>query len=233
MKCPLAHHDAAYLLGALSPAERREFEDHLPGCEACRAAIGELAGLTGLLARVDAKELELLDADPETPAPPAVPTAVLPALLATVRLERRRRLLVTALGLAASVALVGGLGYAVGQSHAPASGQTPAVVGAAPQTMAAGESYGVTGNLSLTTVARGTRLDLNCEYPVGSDAASDNQTYSLVVHTLAGATERVATWKGLPGHTMSLAGATATDRADIARVEVVAADGDVVLSLST
>ena len=31
--------DAAYVLGALSPAERREYEEHLAGCPACQAAI--------------------------------------------------------------------------------------------------------------------------------------------------------------------------------------------------
>ena len=36
--------DAAYVLGALSPAERREYEEHLAGCPACQAAVSELAG---------------------------------------------------------------------------------------------------------------------------------------------------------------------------------------------
>src|SRR5674476_1672482 len=36
-------YDAAYVLGALSPADRREFEDHLKGCAACASSPTELA----------------------------------------------------------------------------------------------------------------------------------------------------------------------------------------------
>ena len=35
MSCEFAHQDGAYVLGALSPAERREFEQHLAGCDEC------------------------------------------------------------------------------------------------------------------------------------------------------------------------------------------------------
>ena len=37
-----AQWDAAYVLGALSPAERREFEEHLASCPHCQAAVSEL-----------------------------------------------------------------------------------------------------------------------------------------------------------------------------------------------
>jgi anti-sigma-K factor RskA len=47
-----ALYDAAYVLGALSPADRREFEEHLKGCAACASAVGELAGLPGLMSKV-------------------------------------------------------------------------------------------------------------------------------------------------------------------------------------
>ena len=43
--------DAAYVLGALPPVERRAYEDHVAGCARCRAALVELAPLPGLLAR--------------------------------------------------------------------------------------------------------------------------------------------------------------------------------------
>ena len=42
-----ALYDAAYVLGALSPADRREFEAHLQGCPACASAVSELAGMEG------------------------------------------------------------------------------------------------------------------------------------------------------------------------------------------
>ena len=41
-----------YVLGALSPAERRAFEAHLSRCHPCRDDLASLAGLPGLLARL-------------------------------------------------------------------------------------------------------------------------------------------------------------------------------------
>ena len=49
MTCELAHLDGAYVLGALSPAERLAFERHLPSCAACsdfEACFGAEDGLT-------------------------------------------------------------------------------------------------------------------------------------------------------------------------------------------
>jgi len=62
--------DAAYVLGALAPAERRDYERHLERCERCRAAVAELAMLPGLLGRLDsARAFALLEPE-EAPAPP-------------------------------------------------------------------------------------------------------------------------------------------------------------------
>ena len=65
MSCDLADRDASYVLGALSPAERKEFEQHLAVCEGCARNVRELAGLPGLLARVDRAVLE----DPDVAVP--------------------------------------------------------------------------------------------------------------------------------------------------------------------
>ena len=72
--------DAAYVLGALSPADRREFEEHLKGCAACASAVGELAGLPGLMSKVSEEQLTAeVEAPPET---------LLPSLARAVRRER-------------------------------------------------------------------------------------------------------------------------------------------------
>ena len=55
-----AQWDAAYVLGALSPAERREFEEHLATCPHCQAAVSELAGIPGLLAQVSPADAAML-----------------------------------------------------------------------------------------------------------------------------------------------------------------------------
>ena len=51
MSCEFAHHDGAYVLGSLSPADRSAFERHLAGCADCALGVRELAGLPGLLAQ--------------------------------------------------------------------------------------------------------------------------------------------------------------------------------------
>lgn len=41
------------MLGAMSPAERESYERHLATCPSCRAEVTDLAGLPGLLSRLD------------------------------------------------------------------------------------------------------------------------------------------------------------------------------------
>ena len=72
--CDLAHFDGAYVLGALAPDERLEFERHLAGCASCSAAVRDLAGLPGLLGQVSADVVE------HAPEPEPVPPTLLPTL---------------------------------------------------------------------------------------------------------------------------------------------------------
>ena len=77
--------DAAYVLGALAPDERAEFEAHLATCGRCRAAVSELAGIPGMLAQVPAGEVLAMDAPPAGTEPVEAPTPLVPAI------SRRRR----------------------------------------------------------------------------------------------------------------------------------------------
>ena len=47
----------------------------------------------------------------------------------------------------------------------------------------------------------------------------------MFVHTADGGTEQVASWKAVPGKTMQLSAATASDADDITNVEVRTAAG--------
>jgi hypothetical protein len=236
MSCQLAHLDGAYVLGSLAPAERLEFEAHLPGCAECSRGVRELAGLPGLLAQVDVADLEV-----PTPDAP-LPQTLLPALVREVRGEQRRRSVLTAAVAAAVAAVVVSalaIGGAFDRSTAPSSAATPtasrsvAPVGQAMLPVGAGPGQAA---VALTGVAWGTRVDLTCSY--ASDGSGEDHydgetttAYALVVHTRGGGTEQVATWKALPGRTMRLTGATATGRTDITTVEVLTSDGRVVLTL--
>ena len=83
--------DAAYVLGALSPDERGEFEQHLAGCDRCRAAVGELAGLPGLLAQVPPAEAWAMLEDQGDPPLPAAPSAPLAQVVPLPTRSRRPR----------------------------------------------------------------------------------------------------------------------------------------------
>jgi anti-sigma-K factor RskA len=66
---------AGYALDALDPAESLQFEQHLTGCESCRADLAEYAAATGRLAAVA-----------EQAPPPGMRAAVLARVAATTQL---------------------------------------------------------------------------------------------------------------------------------------------------
>lgn len=230
MSCEFAQYDGSYVLGALSPAERQEFERHLAGCADCARAVRELAGLPGLLGRVDVGVLE------NPPADEPVPDTLLPRLVHEVRRGQRRRALWTVGAAAAAVVAVAAV--AVGATGVGTGRDTPAAVPSIGATAPSGQAMtalgqgAVSASLAFESVPWGTRLDLTCTYAPGAYGATQPATYRLVVRTRDGRTEQVATWRALPGKTMRLAAATAASRKDIASVEVRTADGHPVLKLS-
>lgn len=233
MTCDFARQDGSYVLGALSPAERQEFEQHLSGCADCSRAVGQLAGLPGLLARVDADVL----VSPPTGEP--VPDTLLPALVHEVRRTQRRRLYVAA-GLAAAAAVAVAVGSLAlfgaldtdGPGAATRSPRSTAPAIPAGRAMLPVGHVPVRASLASTSVLWGTRLDLTCSYSGGGEYGTPRpRTYAMFVGTGDGHLEQVATWRGLPGRTMHLAAATATSRQDIRSVVVRTTGGRTVLRL--
>ena len=231
MSCELAVRDGAYVLGSLSPTERKEFEQHLAGCKECARNVRQLAGLPGLLARVDRAVLE----DPDVVEP--VPDTLLPALVRDVRREGRRRTLVTA-GLAAAAAVVL-VGVPLGVSGVLEGHRTPSapVASASPvaQRMVPVGDVPVRASLAFASVTWGTRLDLTCTYgPMGEryHHLPPRVTYALVVRTRDGRTEQVGTWRSLEGRTMRLTAGTSSPRNQIASVQVRTTEGRPVLELT-
>lgn len=101
---PHPHPDlGGYVLGALEPAERADFEEHLAGCERCQAEVAELRGLPELLEQ----------AAPPVEVPPSLRERTFAAVERAAAQQRRRRRLRLALTAAAAclvlvVAFVGG-----------------------------------------------------------------------------------------------------------------------------
>jgi hypothetical protein len=234
MSCDHADHGGSYVLGALSPAERVAFEQHLPGCAGCARSVRELAGLPGLLARVDPSVLD------EAPGDEPVPETLLPSLLRAVRRTRRRRTLMTAGAAAAALAAAVALPLTLGADRDRAPVAAPQPTSTAPATgvrhvMAPVGEAPVRATVVLARVAWGTRLDLTCTYGGGPERyhLPRTATYGLFVRTRDGRTEQVGTWRSLEGRTMRVTAATAAPRQDIASVEVRTANGQPVLELTT
>jgi hypothetical protein len=233
MSCEFAHSDAAYVLGALSPGERLDFEKHLAGCDDCTRAVQELAGLPGLLGRVDADVLD----DP--PADEPLPRTLLPALSREV-VRRRRGRTFAAAGLAAAVVAVVAVGAPIVVNQLDDGNGTST---SAPRTepsdivtraMAPVGEVPVEATLGLEQVKWGTKLLLTCSYEPQSvkynlPPAVD---YTLFVRTRGGTTEQVGSWRSIGGTTMHLAAATSSNRGDIESVEVRTPSGRVVLRLA-
>ncbi|MBO0845532.1 MAG: zf-HC2 domain-containing protein, partial [Nocardioides sp.] len=119
-ECRYEMWDGSYVLGSLSPAERREFEAHLDGCPTCSRALRDLAGLPGLLGRIGSEVLDLAEPEP-------VPETLLPRVSRAVRRQQHRRTWLTA-GAAAAAAVavtVGGVAVFDHPSSAPRSEPPP------------------------------------------------------------------------------------------------------------
>jgi anti-sigma-K factor RskA len=98
---PHPHPDlAGYVLGALDPGETAAFEQHLAGCETCRAEVEELQGLPELIDR----------AAPPIEVPPGLRERTFAAVERAAG-ARRRAPMLRLVGVAAAliVALLGGV----------------------------------------------------------------------------------------------------------------------------
>jgi anti-sigma factor RsiW len=203
---PFVHDDAAYVLGALSDAERREFEAHLETCPDCTARVAEIAGLPQLL--------EGLPEDAFRAVAEPVPDAVLPRLLRAVRHERRRRRgVVSALGALAAACIVT-LALIVAQPDAkpmPRQGQAMSALVSSP----------VQATALVTDVAWGTRIQLTCRY---ASSYEPERAYSLVVVDKQGVRHDAGSWQLVPGQPTTFTGGTALRRDEIASLQITLAD---------
>lgn len=207
---PFATFDAAYVLGALAPEDRQRFEQHLRTCDRCAASVRELAGLPGLLARVDAPAVV-----PETGPPPA---DLLPAVLKRVRRGRRIRTAVTAVSAAVAVSACVALGVVAWPRPAPPP----------PTEMAALGRFPVRADARLAAFSWGTQVDMTCSYTGGRSGGE----YVLVAISRAGQETQLATWKAVPDNTARLSIGTALRQSDLAALEVRLGSGLPLLRLT-
>lgn len=248
MRCEHEHDDAAYVLGALPPAEREAYERHLETCATCRASVAEVAGMPGLLARLDpASARETLTGPPSnrprpgpaapglpTPPPPA-PETLLPRILRAAAAEQRRNQrrarwrVAAGAAVAACLALVIGAGSVLAlrddtQPTPPPA--TPPMVAMVPVS----QPSQVGANLTLVDHPWGTEIRMWCRYK-GSTASPKHgypkrYHYQLVAITREGTTTLLASWAAeAGGKEPEVTATTEYSRDQLESLELRRADG--------
>ena len=216
---PYVEWDAAYVLGALAPAERLDFEGHLAGCPRCRAAVAEIAGVPGLLGQVGPEDAARLTEAPDLHEGP--PATLLPEVLETARRERSR-LVRTLLGVAAAVALLL-TGFAGGRLVDQLGPQEPQRIAFD----AVGPSY-ITANVNLVPVPDGTEVQVECQYSGATDPDPGGHyaNYSIVVTDRAGHESKIKDWPVSADKVMTPSARTPLELSEIETVEIRETDTD-------
>jgi hypothetical protein len=224
MTCQFAFDDGAYVLGALTPAERAAFEHHLPECRGCREAVAALAVLPGLLGRLDPSTAVTIDSNG---VPIAAPSSLLPRVLAAAALQRRRERHIrrwrrsgAALVAASLVAVVGFGVHVVDQrpdsrlvSMQPVAVKLP-----------------VSAEVGLMPTTGGTKIEMICRYEHGYPGT---WIVRLMVIPDSGVAEQVGTWTAVGGQEITFSAITHFTPDAIARLELWGENGTPLLTLST
>lgn len=233
-----AEWDAAYVLGSLSPADRRAYEEHLASCPICSASVRELAGVPGLLGalrRDEAMDLLLTSstdaAQSDHASPDAAPPDLVPALLHRVRRRRRVRRWSVAGAIVGAAAVAAAFALVV---PAVVSAPPPATVATSLHQVGSASSSPLQAQVTLTSKKWGTSIGMVCIWKADSSWSPDSGSasrwdYGLWVVARDGTTDRVATWSAGPGDVVRTTDSTAIPVASIARIELRALDTGAVL----
>ncbi|HEU4424838.1 MAG TPA: zf-HC2 domain-containing protein [Pilimelia sp.] len=253
MRCEYAHDDGAYVLGALSPAERAAFERHMADCLACREAVAEIAVIPGLLGRLDpvaARQLlgtprsgfdPAIDDDDAGPPRPALAvvaggpasageprvTALVTAAAEIRRRERRKRRLRNAgLALAAAcLALIAGIGIGVVRGNGlPGGDGNGDSVRLSAMSSVSGEKLPVSAEIGLTAHQWGTEVTMHCWYEHTGEYHGA-WTFRLVAVGPDDVKEQIGSWIAGPGDDLTFTMPTRFNADQLTRLEITKADG--------
>jgi hypothetical protein len=214
-----------YVLGALAPADRAQYERHLAGCAECREEVADLAVLPGLLGRLDAATAASVDEPPATPAPPKLLDSVLRAAgTERGRSRRRRRWQLAGVGLAAAcLALLVGVGVTVMDGQPPKRPATPVVA----QMQPIDEDVPVVGLLGYGPYNGGTEIKMLCLYDNSSPYAHPWTVHLVVYPRSGGGPVDLPSWPVNPGQDAApISADTTIAPGNIDRIELVRADGE-------
>lgn len=225
MTCQTSFFLGVYVLGAANARERLLVETHLPDCAACRAELGRLAPLPGLLARVPAGLVAgdgtaagaasvpaggPAAAPPVAGAHPGPPPS--PRVRAAIRPVRPR-------WAVAMTAAAAALGLAFGLVLAPAGGSRPAPVQPAIVLSGASRLTHVHATAALTATSWGTSIQLR------ASGIPENVLCRLIVRSRSGATEVAGVWDAWSAGPVTIPASAGLRPSDIADLQVRTAAG--------
>ncbi|WP_394552581.1 anti-sigma factor family protein [Agromyces sp. MMS24-JH15] len=227
--------DAAYVLGALTPPDRRAYEAHLEDCARCRAAVAELASMPGLLGRLAPGPVGLDPAaEPEAAAESGAaagaaedaspPADLVDRVVARRARGRRARARVVMLAVAAAVVVAAAIAVPLALEapvHPDESVALVPIEGDPP----------IAASVDLTAVDWGTRIEMRCAYDEAAawGGGEGPWAYALVITDADGRESQVSSWKAIPGRAMRLEAATAVELGEIRSIEVRTSGGAPVL----
>ncbi|MGW1346975.1 anti-sigma factor family protein [Kribbella sp. NPDC002412] len=206
MSDPYREWDAAYLLGALSEKERREYEEHLRTCDECSAEVASLADVPGTLAA--------LPADRALATIPAAPPNLLPGLVREVQRDTRKRRVrigMAMAGVAATAAAVSAL-IVVPLSREEPEGDYVVLA----QTVASK----LTADARLVPERWGTTIEISCRYDELATPSERARGYELYVTDKSGKAQLIASWTAAPGTTVKPAATTKLQRNEIRALDI-------------
>lgn len=205
----------AYLLGALNPADRAEVERHLTGCRSCRDELASIAGLPGLLSRLDLAQL--VPGGGLNPAPdPGALDRTLTELGRRRHLHRTRRRRSSVAVAAVLLAAGAGAGAFLAERHDPGRVRT-----------SADPVTGATASVSLLTHRWGTEIGVQLHHvPVGTHC-------QLVAVDRAGRRQTIGAWQADYEGGARITAASDLPLAELASLEIVTSQGGRLVSVAT
>ena len=222
MRCEHEHDDGAYVLGALSPAERAAYEKHLATCSFCREAVRDISTLPDLLSRLDATEFAKL-IDPSL----SHGEQHHPIRRLVTRRKNTKGLAVRLVSSAAALFLVALVGIGVllltREPAAPAAAPPGPAIAMMP---VAGVSP-LTATVRMTAKAGGTVVDLTCTF---NKSAAKPYTFRLFAYGPDDEKEQIGSWQAAPGSDFLMEAVTHFTAGSLSRLELVQYNGKALLA---
>jgi len=222
--------DAAYVLGALSYEERKEYEVHLAQCPTCSNSLALLAGIPGFLGKIDSQTANaILDSAAVVSDGARWDDSIfIKKLAARAAKEQRTTRIRQSLIAAAALIICISMGAATGILVHARSGQPTLSSPAATAATAAAAAWHLTNlqpqimsaELRITSKKWGTHFDWDCTYSKNAASWPAATRYNLVITDASGRKTTIASWSPSGGIAKGLSATTALPVSQIKMLEV-------------